>query len=155
MLRFWVIAVAFGQEPRHTPVIIILTEKGLASECCLLELTILADANFPIKFKKECLLGEVYWVCQIDTRIMSMQLDNKGSNKWDVYLAPERQNKPLNTALFLQYVLSPFKTFLPVPRTIKTLKKEIGFYISHATKASEIHVYIVVLWGNFKFYFAN
>ena len=54
------IAVAFGQEPRHTPVIIILTEKGLVSECCLLELTILADANFPIKFKKECLLGEVY-----------------------------------------------------------------------------------------------
>jgi len=32
----------------------------------------------------------------------------------DVYLAPERGNKPLNTALFLQCVLSPFKTiYLP------------------------------------------
>lgn len=32
---------------------------------------------------------------------------------------------------------------------------EIGFYISHGTKALEVHVYIVVLWEVFKFYFAN
>lgn len=54
------IAVAYGGEPKHTSVILILPEKGLSSGYCLPKLTILNDANSPIKSKNECLLREVY-----------------------------------------------------------------------------------------------
>ena len=74
----------------------------------------------------------------------------------DVYLAPERENKALNTALFLQCVQSPFKTFLSVSRTIKTLKRvRLDPTLVMVQKHFKF-MYILLCFGEiFKFYFAN
>jgi len=53
--------LAFGREPRHTPVTMIFTEKDLLQDAAYLRRQHLLMQIFQLnKSKEECLLGEVY-----------------------------------------------------------------------------------------------